>query len=717
MIMGREAGEAESIDASWLLEQVAVLEGSHADRSRIRRAVDEAARMMFESSEDGSFSWHRWLIEASHSLGYVSRIIDGELHELTGLASDGVVVVLRSADGAIWRGFTGTGGRHLQLLQPRSSKPIASMSRSALESRLRSEGFGGVQRCVVIEPKTIDTHDGVHGEDHHKTPLARLFSLLRTERTDIGVIFVFALVTGLLSMTTPLAVEALVNTVAFGRVLQPVVVLSLMLFAFLLFKAALKAMQTWVVEIIQRRLFARLAAELSWRLPRARIDAFHGAYPPELVNRFFDVVSVQKVVSALLLDGISLMLSMIVGMTVLAFYHPYLLAFDFVLIALMTVVYLLGRGAVNTSIRESRSKYAMAAWLEDLARCRTTFRYDGAAEFALEKSDRLIYEYITARTKHFGVLMRQLVAILLIQAIASTALLTIGGWLVITGQLSLGQLVAAELIVAIVVDSFAKLTKHIESFYDVQASVDKIGHLLDLQVERPDGLLTLPAGGGLIAKDVAVRDHEGHVSLSPISFSIRPGERVAITGEAGSGKSLLLDLLFGLREPEQGAISLNGVDPRDLRPDILRRRVVMIRDVEIFDGTIAENVHLERTDISIADVRTALEVVGLLPRIQQLPDGLNTLLSPSGTPFTPSQCRRLMIARAIVGRPEVVLIDEVLDSLPDLEAEVILRKILAADNAWTILIVTARPHLQRMLNRVLELRPAKDHEASRTLAH
>jgi ABC-type multidrug transport system fused ATPase/permease subunit len=143
----------------------------------------------------------------------------------------------------------------------------------------------------------------------------------------------------------------------------------------------------------------------------------------------------------------------------------------------------------------------------------------------------------------------------------------------------------------------------------------------------------------------------------------------------------------------------------------------MVRDVEIFDGTIAENVHLERPDISIADVRTALEVVGLLPRIQQLPQGLNTLLSPFGTPLTTSQCRRLMIARAIVGRPEVVLIDEILDSLPDLEAEVILRKILAADNAWTILIVTARPQLQRMLSRVLELQPAKDHEASRTSAH
>jgi ABC-type bacteriocin/lantibiotic exporter with double-glycine peptidase domain len=714
MVLEQMAGEPESINASWLLEQIAVLEGSHADRSRIRRAVDESSRLVGETGES---SWSRWIVEAAHSLGYVSRIVDGELHELAGLASDGVVVILRSADGRIWRGFAGTGGRKLRLLQPGSARPILIAWPRTIELQLRSEGFGGVQRCVVIEPKTIETHDGGHTSELHAAPLLRLFSLLRADKTDIGVILVFALVTGLLGMTTPLAVEALVNTVAFGRLLQPVLVLSLMLLAFLLFKAAIKAMQTWVVEIIQRRLFARLAAELSWRLPRARIDAFHGSYPPELVNRFFDVVSVQKVVSGLLLDGISLLLSMGVGMMVLAFYHPYLLAFDFVLIGLIVLVYLLGRGAVKSSLRESRSKYAMASWLEDLARCRTAFRYDGAAEFALERSDRLIYEYLSARTKHFAVLMRQLLAMLFIQAIASTVLLTIGGWLVIDGQLSLGQLVAAELIVAIVVDSFAKLGKHVESFYDVLASVDKIGHLLDLTVERPDGLLTLPQGGGIIAQSIFLHDHDSHISLGPLSFNVRPGERIAITGESGSGKSLLLDMLFGLREPEQGAISLNGVDPRDLRPDVLRRRVVMVRDVEIFDGTIAENVHLERPDISIADVRTALEVTGLMPRIQQLPEGLNTLLNPSGIPLTPSQCRRLMIARAIAGRPEVVLIDDILDGLPDLDAEVILRKILAADHSWTILLVTARPTLQRMLDRVLELHPSHESETTRSGAH
>ena len=274
-------------------------------------------------------------------------------------------------------------------------------------------------------------------QEGEKKPLQRLLSLLRAESSDVWVIVIFALVSGLLTMTTPLAVEALVNTVAFGRFLQPVIVLSLMLLTFLIFQAALKAIQTVVVEIIQRRLFARVAAELSFRLPRTRVEALDGKYAPELVNRFFDIVIVQKISAQLLLDGITLVLTVAVGMTVLAFYHPYLLAFDIVLIlAILLTMFVLGHGAVKTSIKESKTKYAMAAWLEDLARCRTTFRYDGAAEFAMERSDQLIYNYLMARKKHFKVLIRQIIFMLLLQALASTALLAIGGWLVISGQLS-----------------------------------------------------------------------------------------------------------------------------------------------------------------------------------------------------------------------------------------------------------------------------------------
>jgi len=210
---------------------------------------------------------------------------------------------------------------------------------------------------------------------------------------------------------------------------------------------------------------------------------------------------------------------------------------------------------------------------------------------------------------------------LLLQALASTVLLVIGGWLVNSGQLSLGQLVAAELIVAAVVGAFAKLGKHIESFYDLMASVDKLGALFDLPIERTDGMLTTGPASGIIAKNVSYSLPDGREILNSVSLSILPGQKVAISGASGCGKSLLLDMLFRQREPTSGLITVNGIDPRDVRPDVLRRRVALARDVEVFEGTIAENVHLERPDVKFSDVRTALEIVGLLTLIQQHPQG------------------------------------------------------------------------------------------------
>jgi putative ABC transport system ATP-binding protein len=162
-------------------------------------------------------------------------------------------------------------------------------------------------------------------------------------------------------------------------------------------------------------------------------------------------------------------------------------------------------------------------------------------------------------------------------------------------------------------------------------------------------------------------------------------------------------MLFGLREPTSGVVTVNGIDPRDIRPDVLRRHVALARDIEVFEGTIAENVHLERPDISIGDVRSALEIVGLLPAIQQHPQGLDTPLTSSGGPLTTSQLRRLMVARAIAGAPEIVLLDEILDSMSDASSAQILQRIITEELPWTIVLVTNREKLKTMMDDVIQV--------------
>lgn len=636
--------------------------------------------------------WWTWVVESGRSLGLKCRVVDGTFDQLCEVARQGGRIIVPVGPDGHWRAIAAVRGQRYQLFEPVTDASQRWVGVHELRRSLGSPGAGVPLRSVVIEPHLSGTLEGEDGAVH-RTPLSRAWALLRPEGADIWVILVFALVSGLLALATPLAIEALVSTVTFGRLLQPIVILALMLLVFLAFQAAIRALQTYIVEIIQRRLFARVAADLAYRLPRVGYESLYGKSGRELVNRFFDVITVQKVTAQLLLDGVSVVLNTLIGMMVLGFYHPWLLGFDVVLLALIAFgVFVLGRGAIQTSIKESKAKYHMAAWLEDLAGCVVAFRYDGAAEFALEQTDRLANEYLTARRKHFRILMRQIVFALALQAVASTVLLGLGGWLVVAGQLTLGQLVAAELIVTVIVSSFAKLGKHMESYYDLMASVDKLGVLFDLPVEKQDGLLsglgTQPAE--VLLDRVTCQDPDGHPVLKEVTLRIRSRERAVITGASRSGKSLLLDLLFGLRRPTSGIVAINGADPRDFRPDILRRHVALVRDIEVFEGSISENVHLERHDLSTNDVREALRDVGLLDEILALPHGLETELTATGCPLTPNQLRRLMLARGVVGQPVLLLVDGVLDALPDADAARVYQTLSDPGRSWTLILVTGR---------------------------
>ncbi len=274
-------------------------------------------------------------------------------------------------------------------------------------------------------------HGGGHGggghgggRGHGMSPWRRLLFILRPESADIGVVAVFSAVVGLLALASPIAVEALVNTVAFGRFLQPVVVLSLILLTFLAFAATLRVMQAYISEIIQRRIFVRVVSDLAYRLPRVQRSAFDSLHGPELMNRFFDVMTLQKTAAMLVLDGIAMALQTIIGMLVLAFYHPYLLGFDiFLLVCLAVIVFALGRGAVRTAIEESSAKYGVAAWLEELAGSTVAFRSNGGARRAWDVADGLATEYVRARRRHFRVLIRQGIFAVGLQAIGGALLL------------------------------------------------------------------------------------------------------------------------------------------------------------------------------------------------------------------------------------------------------------------------------------------------------
>jgi putative ABC transport system ATP-binding protein len=374
----------------------------------------------------------------------------------------------------------------------------------------------------------------------------------------------------------------------------------------------------------------------------------------------------------------------------LAFYHPYLLGFDIVLIVLMTVcTFLLGRNAVRTSIEESKVKYEMGHWLQDVISWPTAFRLHAGSGYAIERTNRLTVRYLMQRQDHFRVLIRQSAFSLILLAVASTALLGVGGWLVIRGELTLGQLVASELVVTAIVGAFAKIGKSLESFYDLCAAVDKVGHLLDLPYDLPAlDRNTQGIPPRIRWQNLPIR----FANHAPAAImTIEPGSRVAIVGSSGTGKTQFLEILAGLREPERGFAE--GFDSSEASRVANGQLISYARQPEIFCGSLLENVRLGRSWLSVADIRSALERVGLWEQVLKLPDGMNTVLQTGGYPLIYSEAVRLTLARALASVPNVLLIDGILDLL-DLEQRYVLWDHLRnSTDIQTILVATHDPRI------------------------
>ncbi|HEX5747948.1 MAG TPA: ATP-binding cassette domain-containing protein [Archangium sp.] len=544
------------------------------------------------------------------------------------------------------------------------------------------------------------------------TPWQRLRAVMAPERGDLWVVLLYGIAVGVLSLVVPIAAQSLVNTAAFGTLLQPVVVLALVVFGMLVLAGGLRGIQVAVTERLQQRLFARMAIDVAWRLARTRQEAWDAHRGTELVNRFLDVMTIQKATALILLDGFALVLQSVIGMVLLALYSPFLLGFDVLLLAGMAFVILgLGRGAVRTSVEESYRKYEVVAWLEELARVPMAFTGPHGAALALRRADDVTVAYLEARQGHFRVLLRQVLGSLALQALASSLLLGLGGWLVVRQQLTLGQLVAAELVVTPVVSSFAKIGKYLESLYDLLAAVDKVGHLFDLPLEREGGEPlpgkqtpeeAHPASLRLQDVTLAATGAERPV-LKGVTLEVAPGSRVAVMGRHGAGKSQLTSLALGLRTPTQGAVELDGVDLREVRLEDMRSQVALVRGIALFDGTLLDNVRMGREELSLHQVREALAAVRLLEEVAVLPEGLQTWLSGGHLPLSTGQVQRLMLARALVGRPRLLVLDEALDSLEASVRTQVLDTVLAPGAPWTVLLTTHIPELAARCDRVLRL--------------
>jgi ABC-type bacteriocin/lantibiotic exporter with double-glycine peptidase domain len=542
------------------------------------------------------------------------------------------------------------------------------------------------------------------------SPTRRLFRLFGTERKDISYILVYALFIGLLSLVLPLGLQTTIEFISGGVFFSSVYILIALVILGVLATGILQIVQISIVEQLQRRVFVKAALEFAYRIPRVRLEALSKSYAPELVNRFFEIITIQKGLPKLLLDLSSGAIQVLFGLLLLSLYHPFFVFFSLFLLGVITLVfYFTGPRGLQSSINESKYKYKVVQWLEEIARTIKSFKLAGNTDLPVRRTDQFAGNYIQYRKKHFRVLLTQFSFFVLFKLAITGGLLIMGTILVVNRQITLGQFVASEVIIIMVLNAVEKIILYIDVVYDLLTAVDKVSHVTDLPLEKTGGV-DLPKGQdskgySISLNNVSYQYPDNRVPvLKDISLEISAGERICISGPGGSGKSTLANIVGGLYTDYTGGVAINKFSLRDLDLTHLRNKVAKnISPDDIFDGTIYENITIGKTSVRIDEVIEVAETVGLAPYLRKLPDGLHTPVTSGGKGLSSSTVHRLILCRCLAKKPELIILNDFFSELSKADKLDLIRCVIQPENPWTLLAISNDPLVMAACDRVIVL--------------
>lgn len=541
------------------------------------------------------------------------------------------------------------------------------------------------------------------------SPVRRFLRLLSTERKDIYYIFFYALVVGGLGLVLPLGIQTTIELVSGGVFFSSIYVLITLLILAVLLTGGLQLVQISLVEYLQRRLFAKASLEFAYRIPRIKTESIMGNYAPELVNRFFDIMTIQKGLPKLLIDLSSAAIQIFFGLLLLSLYHPFFVFFSMVLVTVLVMIfYFTGPRGLESSINESKYKYKVAQWLEELARALNSFKLAGNTDLPVKRTDINVNNYLKYRKTHFNVLISQLSFIIIFKAAVTGGLLIMGTILVVDRQITLGQFVASEVIIILILSSVEKIITYMDVVYDLLTAVDKVATVTDLPLEKVGGI-DLPKkivkGYAVNLKDVSYKYPNGDHGLNKLNLSIQAGERICISGPGGSGKTTLTNIIAGLQGGFTGIVTINNYSIRDLDLTHLRDKIAKnISLDDIFDGTLLENITVGKPSEGVEDAINAIEKVGLSDFVNNLPEGLNTHILSGGKGFSSSVNQRLILARCIAKKPEMIILNDYFNFMKKSDKVHLIERLVSKDNKWTFIVVSNDPLVMASCDRVVVIR-------------
>lgn len=542
------------------------------------------------------------------------------------------------------------------------------------------------------------------------TLLSQLALGVRLERGILRLILSYSLAIGLFSLIVPLTVQELVST--FSYAIQPIMVVTLtgIMAAVLLFVGAFKTFHYYAVEVVQRRIFARIAIAMVQQLPLLRFQAFK----PRFANYFIEAVFVQRALSTLLVDMVNVVVGGTVGLVVLVFYHPYFLLYDLVLmLGFALTFFVVSRGALRTTIEMSHAKYEVLHWIQEISHNMLHLKATDSQPWLMRKTDQLVNRYIESRQVRFAILLRQFVSSVGGQALAHSGALAIAGWLLSTGQLTLGQLVAVEVVVGALVINYDSLVKSMGHVYFFLTALAELEFFFSRPKDQfqlsPTSSVSLPDpkinGIRLTCKKLGLI-HDGVTLFENFDLEVAPGEKVGVYAQTSAAKMSLARVLAGLESATSGVIQYNWIDLRYLNLEALNKCRSLMIDSQLWllEGTIEDNIVLGRSYVSNNDILSALRFTELEEEIDALPHGIKSNIGALGEVLAPTHILQILLARAILQRPQLLIFDGLLHSMQPALREIILGRLCAKDEPWSVIFVSNDPNLTAQVDRHIMLK-------------
>ncbi len=538
--------------------------------------------------------------------------------------------------------------------------------------------------------------------------LTRFWSLLKKDRKEIRNVYIFAILSGILSLGLPLGIQSIINFIQLGQLSASWMVLVGLVVLAIGFAGVLNIYQMRITENLQQRIFTRSAFEFADRLPKINMSELLERYAPELTNRFFDTLTIQKGLSKLLIDFTAASLQVIFGLILLSFYHSFFIFLGIILVALLLLIirYTANKGFIS-SMEESKSKYKIANWLLEVAHARVSFKIAGHNRLHITKTDKYLNDYLNAREKHFKVLVQQYSFLIFFKVITALTLLLIGGILVLNQQMNIGQFVAAEIVILLVLSSVEKIILSIDIVYDVITAIEKVGEVTDLKLES--------AGG----RHPNFENEEGyriklnnltyypHTYLAPIltnvSLKVQSNEIISFISDSSVSPNTLFSLLGGLYETTEGSIAVNDLPITNIDKLSLRDSIgTMLLQDKLIHATLFENISFGREKVSINTIMTVAKQIGLDKDLEFFKSGFETIINPEGHFIPEEVTQKIFLARAIVHQPKLLLIENPTDRMKESCIQSFIN-IIQTQKKCTVLIASSNDDILKISNRIIRI--------------